>query len=378
MECDTKALANDLNELRDKLRAEAGEEDLKHLKKMVLWGRMSTLVGYLTAWIIPNPLSIWLISQGIVSRWTMVAHHVIHRGYDKLEGTPRHLTSKGFAKGWRRVLDWMDCVHPEAWREEHNFLHHYKLGESHDPDQPELKLDFMRSSRFPAFVNYTIIFVFLFTWRFIYYAPNTARIWYEAWQRRNKVPVEELKLTSLKVWLPWTQPGSFLWFRCWLPYVLFHFVLLPLPFLLISQWAFYSVLINRILAEAVSNFHSFLIIVPNHAGDDVYRFETPIENQEEFYLRQIIGSVNYKTGGNYNDFLHGWLNYQIEHHLWPDLTMLQYQKAQPHVKAICEKHNVPYIQESVWIRLGKLFDIMLGNTSMKLWAPLPAKDTQIT
>lgn len=39
---------------------------------------------------------------------------------------------------------------------------------------------------------------------------------------------------------------------------------------------------------------------------------------------------------------------QIEHHLWPDLSMLSYQKAAPLVKAICEKHQVPYVQQSVF------------------------------
>jgi Ca2+-binding RTX toxin-like protein len=32
---------------------------------------------------------------------------------------------------------------------------------------------------------------------------------------------------------------------------------------------------------------------------------------DEFYLRAVIGSTNYRTGGDANDFMHGWLNYQI-------------------------------------------------------------------
>ena len=34
-----------------------------------------------------------------------------------------------------------------------------------------------------------------------------------------------------------------------------------------------------------------------------------------------------------NDFFHGWLNFQIEHHLWPQLSMLSYQKAAPEVRS---------------------------------------------
>jgi len=45
--------------------------------------------------------------------------------------------------------------------------------------------------------------------------------------------------------------------------------------------------------------------------------------------------------------------------------MRSYQKAAPLVKEICEKHNVPYVQENVLIRLKKTVDIMCGSTSMK-------------
>jgi len=58
----------------------------------------------------------------------------------------------------------------------------------------------------------------------------------------------------------------------------------------------------------------------------------------------VISSANYRTGGDLNDFMHGWLNYQVEHHVWPSLSMLSYQKGQPELKAICEKYGVPYVQ----------------------------------
>merc|ERR1711906_11579 len=75
-----------------------------------------------------------------------------------------------------------------------------------------------------------------------------------------------------------------------------------------------------------------------------------------------------RTGSDLNDFLHGYLNYQIEHHLWPNLSMLSYQRAQPLVKDICDRYGVPYVQENVFIRLKKTLDIMTGAASMK-WFP---------
>ncbi|CAE7263919.1 D4, partial [Symbiodinium sp. CCMP2592] len=84
-----------------------------------------------------------------------------------------------------------------------------------------------------------------------------------------------------------------------------------------------------------------------------------------FYLRAVTASVNFDTGGDLNDFMHGWLNYQIEHHCWPDLSMLAYQKGQPELKQICEKYGVPYVQENVFVRLKKTLDIMKGKSQMR-------------
>jgi fatty acid desaturase len=65
--------------------------------------------------------------------------------------------------------------------------------------------------------------------------------------------------------------------------------------------------------------------------------------------------------------MHGWLNYQIEHHLWPDLPLLAYRRAQPQVRALCQRHGVPYVQESVWTRCRKAVAIIVGDASMRVW-----------
>lgn len=365
LDIDLDALAEELNALRDELRAEMGEADLKHLKKMVRWGRAASFVGWATSGIIPNPISPFLMSTANFSRWSMIAHHVLHRGYDKIEGAPDHYTSKKFAKGARRLLDWMDWIEPDAWVHEHNFQHHYKLGEAHDPDQPELNLEFLRNSKVPMPLRYALVGFFTTTWKYLYYAPNTHGELHFHKLKQKKKKGERLDLFNWRLWAPFSAPGWKLWAKSWLPYFAWRFVVLPLPFLLFGPLAWASSLTNMVITEIMTNFHSFFIIVPNHAGEDLYRFEEPIEDRSEFYLRQIIGSANYRTGGDLNDFMHGFLNYQIEHHLWPDLSMLAYQKAQPRVAEICARHGVPYVQESAMTRFKKLIDVMVGKTSMK-------------
>ena len=97
--------------LRKELRAGAGPEDYEHFKKILRWSRTFSALGYATAWIAPNPFSAAMLSTGTFTRWAIIAHHVLHKGYDKVPGVPEKHTSKGFANGWRRrVVDWLDWI----------------------------------------------------------------------------------------------------------------------------------------------------------------------------------------------------------------------------------------------------------------------------
>lgn len=382
---DYEAFARDLKELRTEINSQLNEQDFKHLKKIETWGKVCSIAGYLTSWLLPNPFSAFLISQGNVTRWAMITHHVTHRGYDKVPGVPERYKSKIYASGIRRFIDWPDWMLPEAWSHEHNKLHHYHTGEISDPDLVEKTLGLIRESKAPLFIKCFVIFFFMCTWKLTYYAPNT--LWVLQQVRKRKAcrpenseitpkgnPGEKIKSIMESVststypgaalLLPVSRSGLEFWAICVLPYGLIRFGLIPLMFLPLGYFAWLSVFINSILAEIITNIHTFVIIVPNHCGEDLYRFNRPVSDQPEFFVRQVIGSVNYSGGTALKDFLQGWLNYQIEHHIWPDLPMSKYREFQPRVQAICEKHQVPYVQENVFKRFSKMFDLMIGKTSM--------------
>lgn len=355
---DREQLVKDLNEIKDYVVSQSDDEnDFKHFKKMELLGRLSTFFGYITSWIFPNPISIYLLSQGSVARWSIVTHHIMHKTFDQSTADiPNNYKSKYFASGTRRYLDWFDWIYPMAWDYEHNIMHHYHLGERLDPDQVEYN-----RLKFPDFVPFCIRYIFLIIfgmfWKIVYYVPNTYKVYLE-----HKKTGENT--WSLRSGSPFAAFNKSLFINCIFPYGIFKFILIPLMFLPLGKIFVINVLINSIFAELLANFHSFLIIAPNHTGDDIMSFETKADSLGEFYLRQIIGSANFKTGSDLNDFFHGWLNYQIEHHIWPNMTPRRYQIAQPLVKKMCEKHDIPYVQESVFIRFYKFLEIMSYKKSM--------------
>lgn len=390
---DLAAFASEVRALRAELLAGLGADDLAHLRRMERWGRACTLAGYGTAWIAPNPLSAIAMALGNSARWTMIAHHVMHRGYDRVPGTPARLTSRRFARGWRRLLDWPDWMCPAAWDHEHNQLHHFNTGEPGDPDLVERNARLLRRLPLPGVLKGLLIILLMATWKLAYYAPSTYWAWCEqrersARRRGSAAPPsasERANRTVLlfpgeRLLLPLSRRALAFWLRSPLPYAAWRFGLLPALFLPLGTWAWAAVLLNSLFAELLSNLHTFLIIVPNHAGDDVHRYDDHFSDRDDFVVRQVLGSVNYTGGSDLRDFLQGYLNYQIEHHVWPDLPMLAYRRAAPRLKAICARHGVPYIEDGVLRRFGKLWAIMTGAADMRraptmARGPMPVAET---
>lgn len=234
----------------------------------------------------------------------------------------------------------------------------------------------------PLLVKYGIVAFFMTTWKWFYYSPNTYKELKLAKLRREgqKLPkgVNPEDAVTVKTIVMGENPFYSAWefFSIVIgPYLLIHFFLLPLPLLIAGRVLgsgdvmYWNAVKNLFLAEMLTNVHGFVAVVTNHAGEDMYRFRDGCRPfSGSFYLRQVLASVDFAMGTDFVDFMHGWLNYQIEHHLWPNLSMLSYQKSAPMVREICAKHGVPYIQESVFLRLKKTIDIMCGTSSMK-WFP---------
>uniref|UniRef100_A0A7S2WM42 Fatty acid desaturase domain-containing protein n=1 Tax=Mucochytrium quahogii TaxID=96639 RepID=A0A7S2WM42_9STRA len=392
-ELDVEAFGKEIRELGQKLRTGQGEADVYHLEKILNWNWMFTLIGICTMYWSPNLLTIVCLSSGLYSRWVMIGHHVCHGGYDDTEAASQGYSRWVFAVGslLRRAIDWFDWMLPEAWNLEHGRLHHYSLNEDNDPDLVQRNVQYLRELDIPLVFKYAVVGFFAMTWKWTYYSSNTYNQLLLAnrlkelnsldeqmteLKREKEKLLEEKKQYAAMTVFNFVLYGSPSWwstqrflFQVMLPFFLYRFFVLPLPLLLfMGKTEFCNAVINLCIADVLTNMHSFLTVVPNHVGEDVYYFDSHVEaNSDVFYLRQVIGSVDFSAGNDYIDFFHGFLNYQVEHHLWPSLTMRSYQKAHPLVKEICKKHGVPFIQENVFVRLRKTIDVMVGRKSMILF-----------
>jgi fatty acid desaturase len=81
---------------------------------------------------------------------------------------------------------------------------------------------------------------------------------------------------------------------------------------------------------------------PNHKG-----MPTLTEaDQLDFVRRQVLTSRNVR-GSRLVDWLLGGLNYQIEHHLFPNMPRPNLRRAQPLVRAFCAQHGLGYVEASL-------------------------------
>lgn len=105
------------------------------------------------------------------------------------------------------------------------------------------------------------------------------------------------------------------------------FVLLPFG----MAWAFIGVVVGLMGLYLGCSF------AVSHIGMAVIGREEKLD----FFSRQVLTSRNVR-GGRPASWLMGGLNFQIEHHLFPNMPGPNLRKVRPLVRAYCEKHAVAY------------------------------------
>lgn len=335
----------DIDALKSKLTKDVTLDDYHGFKRIIWLNRLFLLIGLILAPFGINPVSMICLSLYLTCNWCIIAHHVLHGAFNKLEGTNALYKSKNYAKGWRRFYDWNDWIEPGAWRMEHNILHHFYTNEAKDPDRISDAISFgpFRNKA----MRFFILLLFTLIWKPFYYALTT----FQAKVEKDKFSHKTKAIRFLGIALVYS----------YVPYIFLNFIVLPALFFPLGIEAVSFVLINRLGAELITNVHTFFIIVPTHAGDDVYKFQDHSGDKKEYYLRQLLSSSNYRSPNLVTDLFFGYLNYQIEHHLFPSLPPSKLKQCSAEVKKICQKYGVPYLEHKWQYRIMQMFREVLGK-----------------
>lgn len=137
------------------------------------------------------------------------------------------------------------------------------------------------------------------------------------------------------------------------------FYIAHLGFLIYLNWIFtIAFILNTNIWYAIN-------ILPDH--DMIQTYHNEDLDKKDWGEMQIINSGNF--GGPLWCFFFGGINYQIEHHLFPQIHHSYYPKISDIIKAECEKNSIPYVHSSnVYEAMKSVFDKLKevnANTKVK-------------
>ncbi|MCL3860575.1 acyl-CoA desaturase [Actinotalea sp. K2] len=84
------------------------------------------------------------------------------------------------------------------------------------------------------------------------------------------------------------------------------------------------------------------VFAPNHKGMPI----VPPDAKIDFLRRQVLMSRNVKGGPVVDEFMGG-LNYQIEHHLFPNMARPHLREVQPIVREFCASRGISYTETTM-------------------------------
>lgn len=125
--------------------------------------------------------------------------------------------------------------------------------------------------------------------------------------------------------------------------IFYYLYILIIP-LLFAPFPWYHILIGFILMQYVAGFTLGIIFQPAHVMEE-NNFENAEESEiveENWTVHQLKTTCNYAQKNRILSWYAGGLNYQIEHHLFPNVCHVHYRKISTIVKKTAEEFNIPY------------------------------------
>ncbi len=268
-----------------------------------------------------------------------LGHNISHGQWDWMNDPEIHSTT------W----EW-DMTGPSSqWRRAHNYNHHtYTNVLGMDKD---LGFDFLRMTRDEPWrpihliqpVSYVLLAA-IFDWGIALHDWEIARSAVKASRRQLSSP------PNAEFWRKAArQTGK-------------DFLIYPM----LTGSAFTMTLKANVMANLLRNLWANAVIFCGHFPDGAEKFtleQLEDETRGGWYLRQLLGSANFKVGPAMA-FMSGNLSYQIEHHLFPDLPSNRYPEIAVRVRELCDKYDLPYTTGS----LGKQY-LLAFRTIHKLALP---------
>ena len=318
-DADVEALAAELDEIRCDIEVSRGAKDRAYIIRAIGFQRCLEIAARLTIAKSKGKFG-WAVGTAALAAAKCIenmelGHNISHGQWDWMNDPEIHSNT------W----EWDTAGLTSQWRYSHNYRHHVFSNIVGVDD--DLGFRVLRVTRdqewWPALLLQPLRAVLL----------ATAFEWGVALHGLNSVQEEETSdaarsaQKSALIRKMARQAGK--------DYVLF-------PALSRRRWR--RTLGANVVANGLRNGWAYIVIVCGHFVDGAEKFTPSVldgETKPEWYLRQMLGTANFKAG-RVLGFMTGNLCYQIEHHLYPDLPHNRYPQIAERVRALCVTYDLPY------------------------------------
>lgn len=139
-------------------------------------------------------------------------------------------------------------------------------------------------------------------------------------------------------------------------------LILVLP-LMVSDLIWWQTLLGFLLMHFISGLILALIFQAAHVLEETSFYKVNEEGSVDnnWAIHQLRTTANFANGSVIFSWFIGGLNYQIEHHLFPNICHVHYRNISSIVKATAEKHNVPYLHHKTFFGALKSHFTMLNQ-----------------
>ena len=282
---------------------------------LMLSGVIGSFSGVFLCWII--------MGVGKAGMGMSVMHDANHRSYSSHQWVNKLMGSSLYLLGGL----------PHTWRHQHNTLHHgFTNIEGHDEDiDPGALLRFsphkplLKIHRFQHIYAWLLYGLMTLTW-------VTNKDFKQLMQYKEDGASLSNKLSSVQLWIVLIVSK-----------LLYYAVFLVIP-LLVLPFAWYWIVVFFLAMHFTSGFILTVIFQTAHVVP-TSAYPVPDENntlENNWAVHQLYTTSDFAPKSRIFSWYIGGLNYQVEHHLFPNISHVHYRKLSKLVKETASKYHLPY------------------------------------
>ena len=290
---------------------------------LMMTGVISSFAGAVICWII--------MGVGSAGMGMSVMHDANHRSYSKNQGINR----------WMGKTLYLLGGFPPNWQHQHNTMHHgFTNIEGHDEDiDPGPYLRF--SPHKPRYKMHR--YQHIYAW-FLYGLMTLSWV-----INKDIMQLNRYRKSGVKMGTRWSYPQLFLFLL--VSKIIYYGAFIAAP-ILVLPFAWYWIILFFSIMHFTCGFILTVIFQTAHVVPEA-KYPLPDERgtmENNWAVHQLITTSDFAPNSKVLSWFIGGLNYQVEHHLFPNVSHIHYPDISRLVQIVAKKYGLQYNVQPGFLR----------------------------